>query len=94
MKKEYNGKSLVYNSRYRDYFPTISEENQEKVINCIDKLIKENKEYCDKGNYNHLANIFTSIALYQTMQQDMTKEQAFNILSEHMWKFVEKGANK
>ncbi len=30
----------------------------------IRELIEEEKAYCDKGNYKHMAQILTSIALY------------------------------
>lgn len=32
-------------------------------------LIEEEKEYCDDGNYKHMAQILTSIALYEALQQ-------------------------
>ena len=30
---------------------------------------KEEKQYCDKGNYSHMAQILTSIAMYEVLQQ-------------------------
>lgn len=45
------------------------------------------EKYCDQGNYKHMAQIFTSIALYQTLQKHgMSEEEAFKITSEEMWK--------
>ena len=59
-----NRKKLVSISRYQDYFPTLSTDIKEDVYRRIDQLILEEKEYCDKGNYKHMAQILTSIVLY------------------------------
>ena len=31
----------------------------------VDELIADNQEYCDQGNYDHLANMLTAVALYE-----------------------------
>ena len=89
MKKEYIGENLILNSRYKIYFTGLSEDVKEKTIKRINELIKENVEYCDKGNYNHLSNIFSALALYQVLQESTAKEDAFKLVSEAMWKSVE-----
>lgn len=94
MAKKYNGETLVNESRYSSYIPQLSSKTQNLIFKRIDELIKENPEYCDKGNHNHLANIFTAISLYETLQLEMSKEEAFEIVSEEMWKTVRKGAEK
>ncbi|MBR3503471.1 MAG: hypothetical protein IKO07_04390 [Clostridia bacterium] len=44
-------------------------------------LIEEEKQYCDQGNYKHLALILTTIALYEVLQQHGKSEpDAFNIM--------------
>ena len=54
------------------------------------ELIKEEKEYCDKGNYSHMAQILTSIALYEVLQKHGSSEkEAYRIVSEEMWKFLD-----
>lgn len=91
MKKEYLGEHLIQNSRYKEYFNNLGEEVQEKTIKHVNQLIRENEKYCDNGNYNHLTNIFTSLSLYQVLQDYTTKDDAYKIVSEEMWKTVEKG---
>ena len=46
------------------------------------ELIEEEKEYCDKGNYSHMAQILTSIALYEVLQKHGSSEkEAYRIVS-------------
>ena len=47
------------------------------------ELLEEEKEYCDKGNYKHMAQILTSIALYETLQKHgKSEEEAYKAVSE------------
>ena len=83
--KQYMPEKLVAISRYRRYVPTLSRELQEDIHARIRELIVEEKQYCDQGNYKHMAQIFTSIALYQTLQKyGKSEEEAFQITSEEM----------
>ena len=85
--KQYAPEKLVAISRYRKYFPTLPKEVQADIYARMRELIVEEKRYCDQGNYKHMAQIFTSIALYQTLQKHgMSEEEAFKITSEEMWK--------
>ena len=65
--KAYEPKQLVAISRYQNYFPRLPAEIREDVYACISELIEEEKAYCDKGNYKHMAQILTSIALYEVL---------------------------
>jgi len=93
--KKYEGKAMARAGRYSDYLPTLPEEEKQELYRRIDTLVKENSEYCDKGNYGHLCNIFSAIALYALLQErGRSKEEAFEIVSTEMWNYVEKGAVK
>ena len=88
--KPYEPKQLVAVSRYQNYFPSLSTEIQEDVYARMAELIEEEKEYCDKGNYSHMAQILTSIALYKVLQKHGSSEkEAYRIVSEEMWKFLD-----
>lgn len=85
--KQYTPEKLVAVSRYRRYVPTLPAEMQSDILARIRELIEEEKQYCDQGNYKHMAQIFTSIALYQTLQKHgLSEEAACKITSEEMWK--------
>lgn len=85
--KQYTPEKLVGISRYRRYVPTLPVEMQSDIHARIQELIEEEKRYCDQGNYKHMAQIFTSIAVYQTLQKHgKSEEEAYKITSEEMWK--------
>lgn len=49
--KKYEPIQMVASSRYQNYFPTLSPEIQQDVYSRMNKLLIEEKEYCDRGNY-------------------------------------------
>ena len=85
--KKYEPEAMVAISRYRVYFPTMPLEVQRDVYNRMRVLLEEERRWCDKGNYKHIAQILTSIALYEMLQEHgKTEEEAFWIISTEMWK--------
>lgn len=88
--KQYIPEKLVAISRYQNYFPTLDASVQYDIYSRMNVLIEEEKEYCDKGNYKHMAQILTSIAVYEVLQNHgKTEEEAYKIVSEEMWKFLD-----
>ena len=81
--KKYEPKALVAVSRYQNYFPSLPAQLQRDVYIRMDELLIEEKAYCDKGNYAHMAQILTSIALYEVLQRHGRSEpEAYRIVSE------------
>ena len=66
---QYTPEKLVAVSRYQNFFPTLDETVRRDVYARIAELMDEEKEYCDKGNYKHMAQILTSVALYEALQK-------------------------
>lgn len=88
--KNYVPEKMVAVSRYQKYFPTLLSEIQKDVCKRISELIVEEQQYCDKGNYKHMAQILTSIAIYEVLQRHGTgEEDAYKAVSEEMWKFLD-----
>ena len=88
--KRYEPEDMVAVSRYRNYFPTLPLAVQQDVFVRMRTLLEEEKDYCDKGNYDHMAQILTSIALYEVLQaHGSTEAQAYRAVSEEMWKFLD-----
>ncbi len=88
--KQYDPKQMVASSRYQNYFPTLPEAIQRDVYKRMNELLEEEKEYCDKRNYTHMSQILTSIALYEVLQQHgKSEKEAFMVVSEEMWKFLD-----
>ncbi len=81
---------MVSVSRYQKYFPALPSEIQQDVFDRMLELLEEEKEYCDKGNYAHMSQILTSIALYEVLQKHgRTKEEAYRAVSEEMWRSLD-----
>jgi hypothetical protein len=88
--KKCEPKQMVASSRYQNYFPTLPAEIQQDVYSRMNDLLMEEKEYCDKGNYVHMSQILTSIALYEVLQKHgYSEEEAYRAASEEMWKFLD-----
>ena len=91
--KKYEPKQMVTSSRYQNCFPTLAAEIQRDVYRRMDELLREEAAYCDKGNYAHMSQILTSIALYEVLQKHGKSEaEAYRIVSEEMWKFLDPSA--
>ena len=87
---KYIPEKMVAASRYQNWFPTLSSQIKSDTYARMSELLEEEKEYCDKGNYKHMAQILTSIALYETLQKHGTsEEEAYRLVSEKMWKFLD-----
>ena len=91
--KKYEPEALVAVSRYQNWFPTLPKDVQRDVYARMRELLEEEKTYCDKGNYAHMAQILTSIAIYEVLQKNGKSEaEAYRIVSEEMWKFLDPSA--
>ena len=86
----YAPEKLVAISRYQNYFPTLPKDVQSDIYARIEELLVEEKAYCDKGNYKHMAQILTSIAMYEVLQKHgYSEEEAYKAVSEEIWKFLD-----
>ena len=59
---------------------------QQEVLSRMAGLIEEERDYEDKGNYGHFCNILPTIAIDDVLQRNgKTPEEAFELISTHMW---------
>ncbi len=88
--KKYRPETMVAHSRYRRFFPKLPEDIRQEVYQRMNELIAEEKDYCDRGNYSHMSQIITSIALYEVLQKRGKSEQeAYDIVSQEMWNYLD-----
>ncbi len=88
--KKYEPGTMVKSSRYRDFFPSLPVEVQNGILTRMDELLREEKAWCDRGNYEHMCQILTSVPMYEVLQDHgRTEEEAFRTVSEEMWKFLD-----
>ena len=66
--KPYKPEALVRISRYQNNFPTLPKDIQQDIYQRMTEMLEEEKAYCDKGNYEHIAQIVTSVAVYEVLQ--------------------------
>ncbi len=84
--KAYTPENLVKISRYKKLFQTLPEEVRQDVYSRMLVLLKEEEKWCDRGNYKHIAQILTTIALYEVLQTHGKSEpEAYRIISGAMW---------
>ena len=84
MKRRYLPLNMVMNGRYAVLYGKLSPEEQQDVLSKMAELIEEEKEYEDKGNYGHLCNILTTIAIDEALQKNgKSDEEAFELISTH-----------
>ncbi|MBR1750812.1 MAG: L-2-amino-thiazoline-4-carboxylic acid hydrolase [Ruminococcus sp.] len=84
--KKYIPEEMVKISRYQNFFPTLDNDIREDIYRRMTELIKEEQVYCDKRNYEHMAQILTSIAMYEVLQKHgSSEEEAYRTVSEKMW---------
>jgi len=84
--KDYAPEKLVKTSRYKTLFPTLPTDVQKDILSRMGVLLEEEKRWCDAGNYKHIAQILTTISLYEVLQQHGKSEpEAFGIISRAMW---------
>ncbi len=76
-------------SRMTNYFNTLDDNVKKEVLARMNELIKEEKEYCDKRNYEHMCNILSLLSIYEVLQKNgKTEEEAFKIVGDEMHKFI------
>ena len=73
--RKYQGTDMVNRSRFTAYTNNMDESDRRKLYDMVDILIKENREFCDRNNHQHLCNIFTSMSLYRLLQDKGISEE-------------------
>ena len=68
--KKYIPEQMIRKSRFIAFFETWNENEKEKLITQLNRLIKDNQEYADSNNYGHLCNLLTSIAMIMVLEQN------------------------
>jgi len=84
--KRYKPIKMIRAGRYGDCYAELPSGVQADVLKRMERLIDEEREWFDRGNYGHLCNILPTIALDEALQAaGHTADEAYNIISTHMW---------
>ena len=77
---------MINAGRYKVCFFELSPEIQNNVLKHMARLIEENREWYDRGNYGHLYNILPTLAIDEALQASgKTPKESLEILSKYMW---------
>jgi hypothetical protein len=77
---------MIKSGRYKACFDTLSPDIQSDVLKRMERIIEENRQWYDKGNYGHLCNILPTIAIDEALQKaGKTPEESLEFLSKNMW---------
>ena len=66
MSKKFTAKSMMRDSRFSDYFKTLSDSKMRDIESRVARLIIEEQEYCVPISRPHLCNLFCALAIYQS----------------------------
>lgn len=90
MKKKYRPQKMIAQSRFRDYYNKLDEQEQLRFKTMMAQLIKENSEYADSKNYSRLCNLITSLAMIIMLEENgKTRKEAEDTVAAVMYKFIE-----
>jgi len=93
--KKINSLKMIKKSRHIEYFNTLDSSLQKQIVDKVYLLVNEEREYYDKGNYDHLCNLLTLVAIYLVLQENgKTEEEAFNIVKDTMHAHIQKYSEK
>ena len=77
---------MINAGRYKVCFAELSPEIQVDVLKRMARLIEENREWYDRGNYGHLCNILPTLAIDEALQAaGKSPEESLALLSKYMW---------
>ncbi len=81
MQKTYEPLNMVMNGRYAVLYGKLAPDLQFEVLARMKKLIEEERDYEDKGNYGHFCNILPTIAIDEVLQRNgKTPDEAFGMI--------------
>ncbi len=66
--KKYIPEKMIRKSRFNTFYELWGSDEKKKLIQKLGQLIKENPEYTDPGNYGHLCNLLTSLAMVMVLE--------------------------
>jgi hypothetical protein len=80
---------MIERSRFGEFAKTWSEDKRQQLIKRIDRLIEENLRYTDNGNYGHLCNLLTSLAMVMVLEENgKTRDDAIRSVADAMYEYI------
>lgn len=84
--RKYKAEYMIRKSLNYRHFKMLDEGLRRDVLARITTLIDEEHAFCDRGNHQHLCDIFSTIAIYEGLQQrGMTEEEALAAVAKELY---------
>ena len=81
--KSYTPLKMIHAGRYRRCFDTLMPSVQQDVLQRMERLTNEERQWCDDGNYGHLCNILPTLAIDEALAATgMPADKRLQFLSE------------
>lgn len=88
--KKYIPKEMISKSRFKDYYAKWSSDEQKRLLEIMERLIRENSEYADNKNYGHMCNLITSLAMETALEEmGKTRSEAQDAVAQAMYSFIQ-----
>ena len=88
--KKYISEEMISKSRFKDYYAKWSSDEQKRLLEIMERLIRENSEYADNKNYGHMCNLMTSLAMETVLEErGKTRSEAQDAVAQAMYSFVQ-----
>lgn len=87
--KKYVPAKMIAQSRFSTFYEAWDDTEKMKLIARINQLIEENSEYVDSGNYGHLCNLLTSLAMIMVLEESgKTRDEAEKQVADAMYEYI------
>ena len=81
---------MISKSRFKDYYAKWSSDEQKRLLEIMERLIRENSEYADNKNYGHMCNLITSLAMETVLEErGKTRSEAQDAVAQAMYSFIQ-----
>lgn len=88
--KKYIPEEMIKKSRFKDYYAKWSSDEQKRLLEIMERLIRENSEYADNKNYGHMCNLMTSLAMEMALEEmGKTRSEAQDAVAQAMYSFIQ-----
>lgn len=88
--KKYIPEEMIAKSRFKDYYAKWNSDEQKRLLEIMEKLIRENSEYADDNNYGHMCNLMTSLAMEIALEEKgKTRSEAQEAVAQAMYSFIQ-----
>ena len=86
---KYDPEKMIAKSRFRDFYAAWEPNDKLHLISRMSQLLKENSEYADAKNFEHMCNLITALAMEQVIEENgKPRREAQETVANAMYDFL------